>query len=222
MNIIALIPAFNEAERIQPVIQVARRYLPVLVVDDGSRDDTAAVARSSGAEVVSQSPNQGKGVALRLGFQRMLELGCEAGITLDADGQHDPAEIGAFLAAYQAGRPDLILGTRNFSQIPPVRQLANRLGQLSFSWALGHPIQDNQSGYRLISRRLMEAVLKSQEMGFEFEVEMILIAVQRGYAIVEVPIRTIYGSERSHIQPLKHILGFIRILIHTRRSVQKP
>ncbi len=221
MKIIALIPAYNEKNRIQPVIEVALRYLPVLVVDDGSQDDTAAAARSSGAEVVLQSPNQGKGVALRLGFRRLLELGCEAGITLDADGQHDPAEIGKFLAAYQGGRPDLIIGTRDFSQIPPVRRLANRLGQSSFSWALGHPIQDNQSGYRLVSRRLMEAVLKSQETGFEFEVEMILTAIQRGYAIEEMPIRTIYGSERSHIHPLKHILGFIRILIHTRRSMRK-
>src|SRR5690554_3421721 len=115
MKIFALIPAHNEEGRIQPVIQGALLHLPVLVVDDGSQDNTAGAARSTGAEVLRQAPNQGKGAALRLGFRHLLESGCEAVITLDADGQHDPAEIPKFLAAYQAGKPDLIIGVRDFS-----------------------------------------------------------------------------------------------------------
>lgn len=216
LQIIALVPAYNEGRRVGAVVAQAREFLPVLVVDDGSRDDTAAQAEAAGARVLHQTPNRGKGEALRAGFRWALQAGCEAVLTLDADGQHDPAEIPKFLDAWRATQADLILGERDFSQIPPVRRLANTLGRLTFSWALGHPVRDNQSGYRLISRRLMESVLASQEAGFEFEVEMIVRAVRRGFRLEAVPIRTIYAGEGSHIHPLKHILGFIQILLKTR------
>lgn len=217
-GVLALIPAYNEVSRIAPVIQEAARHLPVLVVDDGSRDQTAQIAEQAGADVLRQTPNQGKGTALRAGFRRAIQQGYTAVLTLDADGQHDPAEIPNFLKVLQAQHPDLIIGQRDFSQIPPVRRLANWLGQKSFSWAVGQPIADNQSGYRLISQRLIEAVLESQESGFEFEVEMIVICVRRGYQLAWVPIRTIYAGESSHINPLAHTRNFIRLLWQTRRS----
>ena len=97
-SIEALIPGHDEAPRIGPVIAAARQWLPVLVVDDGSSDATAEVARAAGATVLSQQPNQGKGAALRAGFRHALEAGVDAVVTLDADGQHDPAEIPTLLA----------------------------------------------------------------------------------------------------------------------------
>ena len=220
-NILALIPAYNEAQRIGEVVAGARQYLPVLVVDDGSMDDTAAVASQSGARVLSQRPNQGKGAALTAGFRRAIAEGCAAVLTLDADGQHDPAEIPQFLQAYRERGVDLIIGGRDFSQIPPVRRAANTLGRWSFSWAVGRPVRDNQSGYRLISRRLMEAMLASQEQGFQFEVEMIVVCVQKGYALDWVPIRTIYAGESSHIQPLQHVIEFTRMVVQTRRRMKR-
>jgi glycosyltransferase involved in cell wall biosynthesis len=216
--VLALIPAYNEASRIEPVIQGAARHLPVLVVDDGSRDETAQIAERAGAAVLRQVPNQGKGTALRAGFRQAIQEGYTAVLTLDADGQHDPAEIPEFLSVYAAQQPDLIIGQRDFSQIPPVRRLANWLGQKSFSWAVGQPIADNQSGYRLVSQRLIEAVLDSQQSGFEYEVEMIVICVRRGYRLAWVPIRTIYAGESSHINPVTHTRNFIRLLWQTRRS----
>ncbi len=197
--LIALIPAYNEQDRITPVITSTAAHLPALVIDDGSRDETAARAEAAGATVLRQVPNQGKGAALRAGFRRALEEGCEAILMLDADGQHDPAEIPAFLAKWEAGRPDLIIGARDFSQMPPTRRLANTLGRLAFSWAMGQRIEDNQSGYRLLSRRMIEAMLDSAEQGFEFEVEMITVCVMAGYTLSWVPIRTIYAGEESHI-----------------------
>ncbi len=173
--------------RIAPVIAGALAHLPALVVDDGSKDETVAVAEAAGATVLRQIPNQGKGAALRAGMRWALENGCDTVVTLDADGQHDPAEIPSFLAEYAATRADLIIGARDFSQMPAVRRAANTAGRWSFSWALGQPVQDNQSGYRLLSRRMMEAVLDSQEQGFEFEVEMIVTCVQLGYALAWVP-----------------------------------
>jgi glycosyltransferase involved in cell wall biosynthesis len=219
-NILVLIPAYNEAQRIAPVINGAAAHLPVLVIDDGSQDGTVQVAEEHNAQVVQQIPNQGKGAALRLGFQAALDGEYEAVITIDADGQHDPDEIPAFMALFEEQKPDLIIGRRDFKQIPPVRRLANSLGRWSFSWAVGQPIPDNQSGYRLLSRRMMEAVLDSQESGFEFEVEMIVTCIQRGYNLAWVPIKTIYRDEGSHIHPLKHTLEFTRMVLQTRRRMQ--
>jgi glycosyltransferase involved in cell wall biosynthesis len=223
MKILALIPAHNEASRIAPVIAATRLHLPVLVIDDGSSDDTAAVASAAGAQVLRQTPNQGKGAALKAGFRRALDEGCDAVLMLDADGQHDPGEIPAFLDAQaaQAAQPyDLIIGARDFKSMPLSRRLANNLGQRLFSWSLRQAIHDNQSGYRMVSRRLIEASLKSQLGGFEFEVDMIVICTQRGWRLGWVPIRTIYGTEKSHIHPLKHIGRFMRLVWHTRRAVR--
>ncbi len=216
-SLIALIPAYNEAAHVGDVVRRARQHLPVLVVDDGSSDDTIAVARAAGARVWEQPANQGKGMALRAGFRWALEHNMTVVITLDADGQHDPDEIPCFVHAYARNHADLIIGARDFSRIPPVRRLANTLGQKSFSWALGHDIPDNQSGYRLLSRRMMTTALESTEQGFEFEVEMIVQCVLRGYQLDWVPIRTIYADERSHIHPFWHTVHFTRMVWRARR-----
>jgi glycosyltransferase involved in cell wall biosynthesis len=217
-KIIALIPAYNEADMITWVVQGALRYLPVLVVDDGSQDETHLRAGAVGATVLRQHPNQGKGAALKAGFRWALAAGYDAVLTLDADGQHDPDEIPRFLQAYRTGDADLIIGQRDFSHMPPTRRFANWFGMRSFSWAMRLPIPDNQSGFRLISRRLIEVVLDSAERGFEFEVEMITICVRRGYELDWVPIRTIYAGERSHIHPWTHTKNYFRMLWKTRRG----
>ena len=221
--IVALIPGYNEGPRIRRVVNAAATYLPVFVVDDGSRDDTAAQARAAGATVIEQRPNQGKGAALRAGFRRALADGADAVVTLDADGQHDPAEVPALLAAWAVKpRPDLVIGRRDFAAMPLVRRLSNELGGRAFSWAVGRPIPDNQSGYRLVSRRIMEATLASDEGGFEFEVEMITTCVRLGGRIAWIPVRTIYAGEPSHIRPLAHLRSFIRVVRKARRDVKEP
>jgi glycosyltransferase involved in cell wall biosynthesis len=220
MKILAIIPAHNEATRILPVIQVALTHLPVLVVDDGSSDTTSAIAHDAGAMVLRQVPNQGKGKALKAGFRRALDENFDAVLTLDADGQHDPAEIPLFLEAFAARGSDLIIGSRDFSQMPFSRRFANTSGRLLFSRAMGQTIHDNQSGYRLVSRRLAQAALASQHGGFEFEVDMLVICVQHGWRLDWVPIRTIYGSESSHISPLKHTGRFLRLVWKTFREVR--
>ncbi len=219
-RILALIPAYNEAGRVGPVIARTRKHLPVLVVDDGSTDDTAIVAENAGATVLRQRPNQGKGAALGAGFRQALDHGYDAVITLDADGQHDPDEIPAFLEAFSTQHADLIIGERNFSQMPFPRNISNTVGRWLFSWALGQPVRDNQSGYRLLSRRMMEATLASSEAGFEFEVEMIVTCVQQGYTLAGVPIRTIYAGETSHIKPLHQTIHFMRVLWQTWRAMR--
>jgi glycosyltransferase involved in cell wall biosynthesis len=219
--LLALIPAYNEARHIEAVVCAAQIYLPVLVVDDGSVDDTAARAQQAGAAVLVQHPNQGKGAALKAGFRRAISENRRAVLTLDADGQHDPAEIPAFLDAYHEYGYDLILGERDFGKIPIVRRISNTIGRITFSWSLGRQVGDNQTGYRLISRRLMQAMLESPEQGFQFEVEMIVTCVLNRFSLGTVPIRTIYAGESSHIQPLRHIVEFFRMVYQTRRRVRQ-
>ncbi len=217
-NILILIPANNEAARISAVLTAAKQFLPLLVVDDGSLDETASLVERLGVEVYRQRPNRGKGAALRTGFKLALEKGYQAVITMDADGQHDPMEVPKFVAAYYETRADLIIGSRDFSKMPFLRKLANTLGRIIFSWAVRQPVRDNQSGYRLISRRLMEAMIESKESGFEFEVEMVVICLKKQFRLDWVPIRTIYMDQGSHIQPLAHLGNFIRMILKTRKQ----
>ncbi len=216
-SILALIPGYQAGPRIAAVVEGAARHLPVIVVDDGSTDDTAAQAETAGATVIRQVPNQGKGAALRAGFRHALEVGADAVVTLDADGQHDPAEIPAFLAAYERDRPELVIGRRDFRQMPAVRRLSNTLGGWVFSAAVGRGVPDNQSGYRLIGRGLMRTLLDSNEQGFEFEVEMIARCIALGLPIGWVPIRTIYAGEPSHVRPRQHLTQFLRISREARQ-----
>lgn len=221
-RILALVPAHDEAARIDRVVRGARRHLPVLVVDDGSSDATAEVAERAGAAVIRQSPNRGKGAALRAGFATALEAGAQAVITLDGDGQHDPTEIPAFLGEHArgviAGAPaELIVGARSFRRMPPVRRLANWLGTVTLSAAVGRWIADNQSGYRLVGRRLMTAMLDSREQGFSFEVEMIAVCLREGWPLAWIPVRTIYADERSHIEPGRHLREFLAVTGRARR-----
>jgi glycosyltransferase involved in cell wall biosynthesis len=219
-KVLILIPAYNEEERIGKVIKQAGKHLPVLVVDDGSVDQTSRLAEELGAIVLTQQPNQGKGAALMRGFAFAVEQGYDAVITLDADGQHDPDEIPLFLESFLSGG-DLVIGKRDFRKMPFPRNISNTVGTWSFSSALGRECPDNQSGYRLHSRRLIEAALDSSETNFEFEVEIIVRCILKGYQLAWVPIKTIYAGENSHVKPLKHIWHFYRIVRKTRQLIHQ-
>ena len=220
-NILALVPAYNEGKHIGEVIRLTSQYLPVVVVDDGSKDDTAARAEAAGAKVLRQVPNQGKGAALITGYRYAIEQGCEAIVMLDADMQHDPHEISLFLDMFREVHADLIIGQRNFRYMPQPRRTTNTIGTWMFSWAVGQYIPDNQSGFRLLSRRMMEATLASGETNFEFEVEMIVQCIKLGYKMAWVPIKTIYGDEKSHIRPVRHAYHFIRMVLQARSAVNR-
>ena len=219
--IVALIPAYNADRFVGDVVRRARAHVSVIVVNDGSKDRTLAEATAAGATVIDQQPNQGKGAALQRGFRAALDQGAAAVITLDADAQHDPDEIPLFVEKFRATAADLIIGERDFSKMPLVRRVSNTIGRLAFSWAMGRRIRDNQSGYRLLSKRLIEALSASAERGYEFEMDMIVVAVKRGWRIEGVPIRTIYGEEKSNIKPLQHVVHFFRMVRQARRAMRR-
>jgi len=219
-DILAVIPAYNEEVHVGVVVRQVLNYLPALVIDDGSKDGTAQAAREGGAVVLTQNPNQGKGQALKLAFDYAETHGYAAVITLDADGQHDPLEIPAFIQTFAQNQSDLIIGAREFKHMPIIRRAGNTAGRLILSLAVGQEVLDNQSGYRLISRRLMLDMLESQEEGFEFEVEMLVRCLKNGYKLDWVPIKTIYADEKSHIKPLTHVRHFFRMAAWSRKMLK--
>lgn len=219
-NILAVIPAYNESDRISAVVTSAGRFVPVLVVDDGSTDRTAEVLAQLGTESIRLWPNQGKGAALIAGLRYAVDHGYDAVLTLDADGQHDPQEIPLFIKEFEQGS-DLVIGRRTFSKMPFPRNISNAFGTWLFSNALGQSCPDNQSGYRLHSKRMAEAGLQSDESNFEFEVEIIVRCVVNGFRLSWVPIKTIYAGEHSHIKPLRHIRNFFRIVRKTRQMIRE-
>ena len=221
-RITAVIPTYNESEHIAKVVSDVSAHVPVIVVDDGSSDDTLNRLAPLDVDIVQHPTNLGKGEALKSGFRAALAQNVDAVITLDADGQHAPEDLPRFVEAYTKTRASLIIGQRDFRQMPFSRRLANTLGQRTLHAALGKLIPDNQSGFRLIDRYLVEAMLDNGETGFEFEVEMILFCVAEKIAIEWVPIRTIYQGEKSHIKPLQHVIKYLSLLrraYQTRRRI---
>lgn len=217
-SILALIPAWNEGARLGPVVEATEKYLPVLVVDDGSEDNTATVARRAGGTVVRHEENQGKGAALMTGFGWALSRGYDAVLTLDADGQHDPDDVPKFLSVYQNGGWDLVIGRRDFSKMPFPRGYTNPFGSWLLSLALGERIPDNQSGFRLHDQGLLKE-LELTTTGFELEVEVIVQTVCRDMRIGWVDIRTIYDiDKRSYFHPLKDSARFLTMVWHAWRQ----
>ena len=216
MNIGALIPAYNEARHIADVVERAlRRTKAVYVVDDGSTDDTGARAVAAGAALVARAKNGGKGQALRDGLERCFADGLDAVVCLDGDGQHLPEEIDVFRAAAEAGGADLAVGNRMdaAADMPFVRRTTNRFT----SWVLGRlcrgraRVVDTQCGFRLVSRRCWEGI-EIRGRNFEFEGEMIVAAARAGFTVVNVPVTTVYGDEKSNIRPVLDTIRFFRMV----------
>jgi len=196
------------------VVSECRQHLnDVLVYDDGSQDDTVEVARRAGAEVITHPHNQGKGQTLFDGFDVLCERGYEAVICLDADGQHAPDEIPLFVQAGEAGA-DMAIGNRMSERknMPLVRWYTNVVTSLVISWLARRRVHDSQVGYRLIRcdawRKIRDHI---GSRNFEFEGEMLVMAGRAGMRIDEVPIKTIYGTETSKINPLLDTWRFIKM-----------
>ncbi len=204
-EIVAVIPAYQCAETIARIVAGCLVHLDrVVVVDDGSTDGTGERARLAGALVVRLESNCGKGVALARGVREALALGPPALLLLDGDGQHDPRDIPQFVAAWQVGAGELIIGSRmgRSDLIPRARYLINYIGSRVLSWMTGVELEDSQCGYRLLSAGLA-AKLGLRAPGYAIESEMIIKTARLGAKIAHVPIATIYEGGESHFQPVR-------------------
>ncbi|MFL6584684.1 MAG: glycosyltransferase family 2 protein [Chthoniobacterales bacterium] len=220
MAIAAVIPAFQEEKHIGDVVRRTLAQVPqVVVVDDGSKDTTAAVAREAGAEVIVHPVNRGKGEAIKTGLRRTLELGAEYVVILDADGQHLPEEIPRFVAQSKSTNGRLFVGTRmnDVATMPKLRRFVNRYMSRKISGLCGHVIPDTQCGFRMIHRDLIPDLLGGGER-FDYETEMLIVASRRGLQIESVPITTVYADEVSSIHPVRDTLRFFKLIRRYRRE----
>lgn len=213
LNVAALVPAYQAAAHLGEVLLRLAALEPpphVLVVDDGSRDATARVAGDFGAEVIGFAANRGKGHALLAGFEHLRRF--DAVVTLDADGQHPPERLPAFVAAAEAGA-DLVLGARAITpEMPFARRFANRFSSAWCTAIAGQPIRDSQCGYRLYRRAVLERT-PVRASRYEVETEMAVRAARLGFRVAEVEVPTVYGDETSHLSPTRDVPRILAMML---------
>jgi glycosyltransferase involved in cell wall biosynthesis len=216
-----VIPCYNEQQGLAKLLPKVRSHLAtIIVIDDGSTDDTAAVAKTKGAILVSLPQNQGKGMALRAGCNLAKTLGFKWVLTMDGDGQHGPESIPDFLAHAQATNADLVIGNRMHScqAMPWLRRKTNQVLSSHLSRLVGQSLPDTQCGYRLIRLEALAACELSTKR-FEIESELLVQMALLGKRVEFIPVATIYKNEQSKIQPIRDSLRWFRWLFAIRRQI---
>jgi glycosyltransferase involved in cell wall biosynthesis len=215
MKVCAVIAAFNNEATIAKVVEGARAHLEqVVVIDDGSTDNTPYAAADAGARVIRLSKNRGKGNALRVAFRFAHENALDGIVTLDADLQHDPCDIPKFLELHRKRGAKIVVGNRMWDKenIPPLRYAPNKIGTVTFSWLIGRPVEDSQCGFRFYARDIIDHIPIVND-GFEAEADILLRAGKRRYRIDFVPIKAFYFSDHQHRSYYRNVRDTFRISI---------
>ncbi len=197
-------PAYDVEGTIGEVVTDTLKYVnKVFVADDGSSDQTARIASHAGADVISIAENRGKGHALKVLFQRAIDEGYEAVISMDADGQHDPKEIPRFIEAHRADPQAVIVGSRMHAsdKIPRARYNSMHIARFFISYAANQFIEDTQCGYRVYPLTLISNLRLTQGR-YVTESELLIKAGDSGGRVTTIPIGTIYGDHVSHFRPV--------------------
>jgi len=205
-----VIPCYNAGDRLRPVVEKLIGIADnIYIVDDGSTDGSPQSTQDLDVKIITLPENRGKGFAMLAGFEAALkEPGVEAVTILDADGQHDPAELNGLYSAFVEHGADLLVGERRFTgdEVPWRSKLGNNLTALLARILLKRDLPDTQSGYRLHSRRFVEDILDTVPGGrYEMEMAILIKAVREGYNVASSPIATIYekGNTSSHFNKLR-------------------
>ena len=227
---LVVIPAFNESAALPGTIaglRAARPDLDIVVVDDGSSDDTAAVARALGVEVLPLPFNLGIGGALRCGFRFAVRSGYDRALQFDADGQHDPATIAALLAPLDDGA-DMVVGVRfaggDDYHVGRSRKLAMGVLRVFTRWLTGRQFTDTSSGFRAFSRRMLERFADEYPLEYMDSVEALVMAVREGYDVREVPTsmrpRAAGAASNRRFRLVYHSLRLLVVLGSSRRRTR--
>lgn len=215
-GITAILPAYNEEVSIGSMVLRTKRYVNrIIVVDDGSSDRTADVAELAGAEVIRHPLNKGKGAALKTGFESLN--GAEVIVTMDTDGQHDPADIPKLVAPILNGEADIVNGSRYINGDKKDTPLYRRIGQVVLDKATnlgsGLNITDTQSGFRAFSADT-KSIFRFKQTGLAIESEMLADAANANLRIKEIEIGVRYDVDGSSEHPLAHGIRVLAKVLH--------
>jgi glycosyltransferase involved in cell wall biosynthesis len=218
MKTAVIIPAYNAAAFLRPLLDQVFKHVSkhdVIVVDDGSNDATGEIARSSGVELIIHRQNKGKGAALKSGFALALQKGCDAVITMDADGQHDPSFIPNFIESIDTGHRDIVVGSRkkDYNKMSFARFLSNNITSVVVSLLAGQRIPDSQSGYRIIKTEVLRKVELRTDR-YQMESELLIKAGRQGFRIAHMDI-SVKPSKSSHISHFADTMRFLRMALQT-------
>jgi len=212
-SVCAVVPFYNEKETLEYVLDGTLKYVEfIFAVNDGSNDDSYQDARKKPRiKVIDLDKNYGKGKALSVGFEEAISSGFKFVITLDADLQHDPKYIPKLSEALNSF--DIVIGNRlkNLEGMPLQRRLSNKITSFLLTAKTGQDILDSQCGFRAFRVEVLREV-KTKYYGFESESEILVKAARKKFTIGFVDIPTIYGNEKSKMQPFKAIMGFLKVL----------
>ncbi len=214
MRTCVIIPTYNESKTIGSIVsEIKKQDLDVLVIDDGSHDNTGRIASHNGAQIIQHDRNFGKGASLRRGFEYALEQGYSSIIMMDGDGQHNPQDLTRFIRAANETEAALVLGNRmgNTKSMPVARRLTNGFMSWIISIFARQAIPDSQCGFRLVRRNVLEKI-KLFSLNFEIESEILIKAAKERFKIFSIPIKSIYQGEASKINPIIDALRFIKML----------
>ena len=211
-NLLIIVPAYNAAQYIPRLMEKLTAYFPprqILLINDGSTDDSETLLRTLDCHTISYPDNRGKGAALKTGFDFALKGGYDAVITIDADLQHKPDHLHAFVEKY--GAADILIGTRTIhpSLMPLDRLLTNNLTSVIISIFGSTRMRDSQSGYRMIKCGVLRR-LRLTSARYDTESEILFQSGYLGFKADEVPIETVYEGSHSFINPFKDTTRFIR------------
>ncbi len=219
MKVCVIIPAYNESGHIAKLIQdIKAHHLEVLVIDDGSSDNTFNIAKDCQVKVMLNLNNQGKGASLIKGFKFALENNFDAVITMDADGQHLAQDLPIFIKAAEDFNTHIVIGNRmlNAEGMPFLRVITNQFMSWLISAISKQEIPDTQCGFRLIKCEVLRKIeLKTSK--FETESEILIKASRMGFKIKSIPIKSVYGKEKSQINPFIDTLRFIKLIFRSKK-----
>lgn len=213
MKIYIIIPACNEGKRIKAVLkEVKKAKLPIIVVDDGSKDNTFEVAGKQKVLVLKHKVNLGKGAAMKTGAMAAFKLGADAVIFVDSDGQHMAEDLPLFIDALKKDRFDVVFGSRNLAHgVPLIRYLGNKMASIIISLFFGIYISDLICGYRGLNKKAFEKI-NWESTGYGVETEMVIRTAKSGLKHCEVPVQTVYYDDVKGVTILDALNIFFDVL----------